>query len=120
MYVDFRLSSPCYESGSLRPLTAVARFRCRSVHFKRVVDRVALGHVFLQVLGFSPVYIILSVLHTRLYLHVAVNRKENGAKLGNLQDARLFRTAKSIKQKLLLLFFPSLKTEGADPSGRAV
>jgi len=64
------------QAVSLRPLTTEARFRCRSVRIKYVVDRVAMGHIFLRVLGFSPVYIIQPMLHTRLHLHVGVTRKE--------------------------------------------
>jgi hypothetical protein len=89
--------------------------------FKCVVDRVALGHIFFfRVLGFSPVYTIPQMLHTRLHLH-AVTRKENGRSLGAFQDARLFRRAKSIKRKITFtVFLPSLKTKVADSSGRTV
>ena len=90
---------------SLRPLTAEARFQCRSAHFKCVAEKVALGHIFLRVLGFSPVYIIPPLLYTRLQLHVAVTRKENGRRLGTFQDVRLFWWAKRMKQKIAFTFF---------------
>jgi hypothetical protein len=38
-----------------RPLTAEARVHARSAHVEFVVDKVALGQVFLRVLRFSPV-----------------------------------------------------------------
>ena len=43
-----------------------------------VVDRVALGQIFLPVLRFSPVTIIAAFLHTHLYLDVAFIRRTNG------------------------------------------
>jgi hypothetical protein len=43
---------------SRRPLTAEARVCPGSIHVGFVVDKVALGQVFLQVLRFSPVNII--------------------------------------------------------------
>jgi len=92
------------QAVSLRPLTADARFRCKSVHFKCAVDWVALGHIFLRVLGFSPVCIVLPMLHTRLHLYVAVTKKENGRNLGTFQDARLLRRAKRIKEKIIFPF----------------
>jgi hypothetical protein len=43
---------------SRRPLTAEAQVRPGSFHVGYVVDKVALGHVSLRVLRFSPVNII--------------------------------------------------------------
>jgi hypothetical protein len=43
---------------SRRPLTAEARLAPGSIHVGLVVDKVALGQVFLRVLRFSPVNII--------------------------------------------------------------
>jgi hypothetical protein len=40
---------------SRRPLTAEARVRAGSIHVGFVVDKVALGQVFLRFLRFSPV-----------------------------------------------------------------
>lgn len=51
---------------------------------RAVMDRVALGHVFLPVLSISPVIIITPVLQTHLHLLVALNQKEKRAKPGNL------------------------------------
>jgi len=47
------------------------------------VDRVALEHVFLQVIQFFRVSIIKPMLHTHLHVHVALFRKANGRILGN-------------------------------------
>jgi hypothetical protein len=55
-----------------------------SVNVGFVVDEVALGQVFLLVLRFSPVSIILLVLHTHLHLHVAFTRTD-GRSLGTFQ-----------------------------------
>jgi len=43
------------------------RFSPRPVHVGFVMDRVALGHVFLQVLQFSLFSIILQMYHTHIY-----------------------------------------------------
>jgi hypothetical protein len=42
---------------SRRPLTAEARVRARSIHVGFVVDKMALGYVFLRGLRFFPVSI---------------------------------------------------------------
>jgi hypothetical protein len=51
----------------------------QSVRF--VVDRVALGQVFLHVPHFSPVSIILPMLHTQFDLYIGVTRRANGRSL---------------------------------------
>jgi hypothetical protein len=53
------------QAVSRRPFTAEARVRSDpgSVHVGFVVDKVALGQVFLRVLRFSPVNFIPPVLH---------------------------------------------------------
>jgi hypothetical protein len=56
-----------------------------------VVDKVALGQVFLRLLRFPPVSIIPPVLHTHLYLHTVLQRRTNGRSLGTSQKAMLFR-----------------------------
>ena len=48
-----------------------------------VVDRVALVHLFLQVIHISRVSIIKPMRHTQLHVHVALLRKTNGRILGN-------------------------------------
>jgi hypothetical protein len=51
-----------------------------------VVDKVALGKLFLSVLPFPPVSIIPPVLHTHLHLQVALTRRTNGPSLGTLKS----------------------------------
>ena len=50
----------------------------RPFHVRFVVDKVALRHVFLQVLLFPPVNIIPPLLHMHLRVHFAVTRRTNG------------------------------------------
>jgi hypothetical protein len=45
-----------------------ASFNLRHVCVEFVVDKVALGHVFLRVIQFSPVRIVPPILHTRSFL----------------------------------------------------
>jgi hypothetical protein len=63
------------------------RFGPRSVCVTFVVDRVALGQVFIPVLRFSPVSIIPSMLHTQLHLHVALTRRTNRRSLGTFRNS---------------------------------
>ena len=51
------------QAVSLRPPTAEARVRSRSVHAGFVVDKLALGQVFPRALRFFPVKSIPPVLH---------------------------------------------------------
>jgi hypothetical protein len=60
-------------------------FYPRTVHVRYVVDKVALGRVFLRVLRFLPVTVIPPVLHTHLHLHVALTTQTKGRMPGNLQ-----------------------------------
>jgi hypothetical protein len=46
------------QAVSRRPFTAAARVRAQVIPVGFVVDKVALGHVFLRVLRFSPISII--------------------------------------------------------------
>lgn len=55
-----------------------------------VADKLALGHVFPRDLLFSPVSIILTVLHARTHLHVALTRRADGLSLGTFQNAVFF------------------------------
>jgi hypothetical protein len=74
----------------LRPLVAgisprKTGFDVRSVHVRIIVDKVALGQVFLRVLPFYPVSIIPPMLHIHLHLHVALTRRAKGRRLGSFQ-----------------------------------
>ena len=55
------------------------------VRVRFVVGKEALGQVFIQVLRFSPVSIIPSMLHTHLRLHVVLTRMTNGRSMGTFQ-----------------------------------
>jgi len=68
--------------GILLPRMPV--FDTRPVYVRFVMERVALGQVFIPVLLFSPVSINPPVLHNHLHLHAAVSRRTNGGSLGTL------------------------------------
>jgi hypothetical protein len=70
-------------------------FDPRLVSVVFVVDRVALGQVFLPVLRFSPVIIIVPFLHPHIYLHVAVIRWTNGRSVGTFQQQYYFGNRES-------------------------
>ena len=63
----------------------------RSVHVRFVVDRVAMGQIFLQVPHFSPVSTILPMLHTHFDLYIGATRRANGRSLGTCQEKWSFR-----------------------------
>jgi hypothetical protein len=46
-----------------------------------VVDKAALGQIFLQVLWLSPVNIIPPKIHIHPHLHIALTRRTNGQNL---------------------------------------
>jgi hypothetical protein len=48
-----------------------------------VVDKVALGQIYLRVLRLSSVHIIPLMLPVRIYLHVTHTNRKNGRSLGN-------------------------------------
>ena len=56
-------------------------FETRSAHVRFVLDKVALGQVFLPVLRFTPVSIIPSLLHSHLHLHVSAAKRKSGLSL---------------------------------------
>ena len=76
----------------------------RPVHERSVVDKVAVGQVYLRVLRFSPVSIIPPMLHTHLHLHVALNRRTKGRSLGTFEKAVFFRKSQNIGQKSTFTF----------------
>lgn len=61
----------------------------RSIHVEFMVDNMALGHVFLPVIQFSPVSIILQMLHTHFCLRVPLTRRANWQSLGTLTSKAL-------------------------------
>ena len=66
-----------------------------------VVDKVAVGQIFLPVLLFPPDSIIPPVLHTHLYQHVALNQKDKRTKPGNLQKSMLFLMSRCLRPLIL-------------------
>jgi len=73
-----------------------AGVRTTPVHVRVLVDKVALGRVFLLVLRLYPVSIIPPMLHTHLHLQVGFTSSTNGRNLGTFQKAMLFRTSASL------------------------
>jgi hypothetical protein len=68
------------QAVSRRLLTLEAGFAPGSVHVGFMVDKVALGHVFLLVLRFSPVNIIPPWLSILIY-YLAKNTRPVGARI---------------------------------------
>jgi hypothetical protein len=68
-----------------------------------MVYKVALGHVCLRVLRFSPVCIIPSMLH--LHLHVACNLRTNGQSLRTFHKRCWFVNRGALNRKALPLLF---------------
>jgi len=70
-------SPPTRATPWLRQLVAnlslqMPRFKPTPVHVGLLVDKVALGHVYLQVLKFSFVHIIPPMLHTHSLTHLSI------------------------------------------------
>ena len=55
-----------------------SEFRSLLIHVRSVLDRVAVGHVFLLSHRFPPVSIIPPGLHTHLHLHAALTETQTG------------------------------------------
>ena len=66
-----------------RFVTATARLGLVPVSVRRVVDILALFQVSFRVLRPFPIIIILPLLHTHLYLNIALTRRTSGLSLGN-------------------------------------
>jgi hypothetical protein len=71
---------------------------------KFVVDKLALGQVFILVLLFSPVSIIPPMLLTHLHLHVALTRRTIGRGLRTLISNALSEFGEHWTEKYLQLF----------------
>jgi hypothetical protein len=63
---------------SCQPLTADAQVRSQATSYVIVVDKVALGQVFLRVLRFTPVSIIPPILHTHFRLNPTPSEGQAG------------------------------------------
>jgi hypothetical protein len=70
-----------------------------------MVDIVAVGHVLLPVLQFSPVRIIPPVLHAHDHLRVTLVRRTNGLSLGTFQEGMLCQISGSFALKCIFTFF---------------
>jgi hypothetical protein len=68
-------------------------FDPKSGHVRFVVNKVALGQIFLRVATsvFPPLSTIPPILYTHLHLHVGLTRKPNGQSLVTFQKALFFR-----------------------------
>jgi hypothetical protein len=93
-------------------------FDPRSAFVRIVVDKVALGEVFLRVLRFHPLSIIPTALHIHLQLRVAVTRRTNGRSLGTFQKVKFVRKWGRIgyKNKLNFIFFVLKGLKVGEPS----
>jgi len=76
------------------------RFDPRPMHVGFLLDKVALGQVFLPVHGFSPVIVVPSVLRGHLYVITLIGRT-SGRRLGTLGEKGLF------SGRILLIYFTS-------------
>jgi hypothetical protein len=70
-------------------------------HVRNMLDKVALGHVFLRVLRVLNATMISPVLNTHLHPQVAPTRRTNGRSQGTIQTTMLFRKMERIREKIL-------------------
>ena len=82
-----------------RPLTAEGRIRSQVSSCEFVLDKMAVGEVFLQVLRFSPVIITLPVFHAHICLQIALTRRTNVRNLGIFKTIMAFRKSGSFRWK---------------------
>jgi hypothetical protein len=87
------------------PLTEENMFDPKSVYVRFLVDKAAVGAVFLRVLRSSPVIIIPPVLHTHLHLHTALTSKKKGRSQGTFQKAMLFASRGEYMENYFHFFF---------------
>jgi hypothetical protein len=76
-----------------------------------VVDKVALGQAFIWVLLFNPVNVIPPLLHTHLYLNVALTRRTRGRILGTVNYRNSVPAVVSVGEKSALMNFRRLKRQ---------
>ena len=74
-----------------------------------VVDKVALGQVYLRALRYTPVSIIRPILHP-LRLHVALIRKTKMRGLGTFQKKKCCSINRAALDRKLFSFFESLQS----------
>jgi hypothetical protein len=82
-------------------------FDYRPVHMIFVVNKVAMGCVFLRLLQYISIDIIPPMFHT--HSHVTLTRRTNGRGLGTFQKATLFRKSGAIGQKSTFTFLMNIR-----------
>ena len=92
--------------GSFRHFTTEVQVR-----FQVVVEKVALGQVFLTVFHYSPVSNIPPTLHNSIYLHVALTRKKQENETWDTSKRRAFGCRKALKIKYFRAHFFSWSTK---------
>jgi hypothetical protein len=80
------------QAAGRRPLTPEARVRSQTSNVRFVVEKVALGQVFIRL----PVF---PCQHHSTYLHVALTRRTNGRSLRIFLNAMLLRKSWSFGKK---------------------
>ena len=78
-------------------------FDSKTDHVRPVMDKVALGQIYLPVLHFSPVSIIPPTLHNNLQLHVALTRRTNERILGTFQKQCCFANRGTLDRRVVHL-----------------
>lgn len=72
-----------------------------SVHVRFLVDKTALGQIFLEVIQFCPDSIIRPMLHTHLRIITFLDQTDNGEKPGeNPYNSVFFPTSGNAEQKV--------------------
>jgi hypothetical protein len=92
------------QAVSLRPLTAEARVQFQVSRFEICGRQSATGTGFYPSTSVFSGNISQPMLHTHLYLHVAVTGKTNGRGLGTFQKAMLFQNSGTLDRKVHSLF----------------
>jgi hypothetical protein len=90
---------------SSNPLTTEGLFHSQINPRGICNGKVALGHVSLRVIRFSPVSIIPTMLHTHLHWHAALTRGTYWRNLGTFHKATLYRKSLSIRWRNAFTFF---------------
>jgi len=95
------------------------KFDPKSFHVRSVVEKVAVGQVFLRLMWFPPVNIIPPMSHTPLHLHTALTRWTNERSLGTFQQSNAFCFSDIGETEMYFRIpFSILKRHDADGYGR--
>jgi hypothetical protein len=82
--------------------------RRHGIHVRFVVDKVALGQVFLRILQFSPVSIIPPMLHTYFNINAALVRRTTRRRLRTSKKKQRAFANREALERNVLLHCPSL------------